>query len=146
MIAVDTNILVYAHREGSQHHPDALSELRALAEGVHAWALPVFCIGEFIRVVTHPRIFDPPSTVDQALGALGGLLASPSVRVLYPGPEYPKLYADCVREADARGNLAFDAQIAAVCEEYSVSELLTMDRDFDRFSNIRVRSLNDAPR
>lgn len=141
MIAVDTNVLVHAHREGSEQHSQALARLRTLAEGVVPWGLPVFCLGEFVRVATHPRVFVPPSTLDQALGALDSLLASPSVRVLDPGPRYPQLFAECLRGGDARGNLAFDAQIAAVCLEHGARELLTLDRDFARFPGLSVVGL-----
>ena len=145
MIAVDTNVLVYAHRSGLQQHASALVWLRHLAEGNVPWAVPVFCLGEFVRVVTHPRILDPPSTLDQALTALRGILSSPTARVLSPGPRYPTFYEEAVREADARGNLAFDAQIAAVCQERGATRLLTLDRDFARFQGIRVISLDESP-
>jgi len=133
VIAVDTNVLIYAHREELPQHRQALAWLRHLAEGPVPWALPVFCLGEFIRVVTHPRIFDPPSPLDLALAALDTLLQSPTLRVLFPGPRYAAFFCQCVLEADARGNLAFDAQIAAVCKEQGASILLTLDRDLPAF-------------
>ena len=141
MIAVDTNILVYAHREGLDLHGAALERLSTIAEGLEPWGLPVFCTGEFVRVVTHPKIFTPPSTLDQALSALNAVLRSPSLRLLSPGERYLDLFEDCVREADARGNLAFDAQIAAVCLEHGAKHLLTVDRDFSRFSGIQALSI-----
>lgn len=141
MIAVDTNILIYAHRAEMPEHDRALTALQAIAGSGDPWGLPVFCIGEFLRVVTHPRLFDPPSTIDQALGALEGLLTSPGVRLLSPQERFPAYFAEAVRDADARGNLAFDAQIAAVCREHGVDRLLTQDRDFRRFSRIEVVSL-----
>ncbi len=144
MIAVDTNILVYAHREELPQHRQAVAQLTALAEGSRPWGLPVFCIGEFVRVVTHPRLFDPPSSLDQAAAATKSLLASPMLRVLAPGPDYPKLFLECVHEADARGNLVFDAQIVAVCREHGCDTLLTLDRDFARFSKFKTLSLVDS--
>lgn len=143
MIAVDTNVLVYAHRQESSQHKQALAWLTALAEGPSLWGIPVFCIGEFVRVVTHSRVFDPPSTLAQAAAALEGLLASPSLRVLSPGVEFPRHFLVCAREADARGNLAFDAQIVAVCREHGCAALLTLDRDFDRFQKFKTLSLAD---
>ena len=80
-----------------------------------------FCIGEFVRVITHPRVFDPPSSLAEAAAAIESLLASPTLQVLAPGVEYPKHFLDCVREADARGNLAFDAQIVAMCREHRIA-------------------------
>lgn len=143
MIAVDTNVLIYAHREELPQHPQALAWLAALAEGNGPWGLPVFCIGEFVRVSTHPRVFDPPSSMVQAVAALESLLASPSLQVLTPGEDYATHFLACVREADARGNLAFDAQIVAVCREHGCDRLLTLDRDFARFKKFKTLSITD---
>ena len=101
----------------------------------------MFCIGEFARVITHPRLFDPPYTAEEACEALTRLLASPSVVVLFPGSGYPALLAEAIRESNAIGNLVFDAQIAAVCRECGISRLVTEDRDFDRFENLRTERL-----
>jgi toxin-antitoxin system PIN domain toxin len=143
VIAIDTNILIYAHRESLPQHERALAWLRHLAEGNALWGLPVFCLGEFLRVVTHPRVFDPPSTLDQAVAALEGLLQSPTLRILKPGSRYTVLLIEAVRAADARGNLVFDAQIAAVCREHGASQLLTMDRDFARFPGLQLLRLDE---
>lgn len=145
MIAVDTNVLVYAHREETPHHEQAVKWLRVLAENTKPWGLPVFCLGEFVRVVTHPKVFDPPSSLEKAFAAVEALLQSPSARVLYPGVDFPGLFADSTHRADARGNLVFDAQIVAVCREHGISELLTLDRDFARFADIDTRSVVDPP-
>jgi hypothetical protein len=142
LIAADTNILVYAHREETPLHEAALRRVRKLAEGRVRWAIPVFCLGEFVRVVTHPRLFDPPSTLEQALDAVNALLHSPSLRVLMPGDDFIVNFAECARQADARGNLGYDAQIAALCLEHGVNEILTLDRDFARFPGLRVLDLD----
>ena len=145
MIALDTNILVYAHRAEVSEHARALGWLQHLATREAPWALPVFGVGEFVRVVTHPRVFDPPSTLDQALAALDALAASPGLRVLSPGRRYPALFAEAVRVGRATGNLAFDAQIAALCREHGVTRLLTRDRDFSRFPWIQILDLDQEP-
>ena len=142
MIAVDTNILVHAHREESPKHGAAPARVVALAESPARWAIPVFCIGEFVRVVTHPRLFDPPYSTNEACEALTRLLASPSATVVVPGPGYPALLAEAVREANAIGNLVFDAQIGALCRENGISRLLTEDRDFDRFKGLATEHLD----
>ena len=141
MIAIDTNILVYAHRSETELHPAATAELVALAEGVAPWGLPVVCVTEFMRVVTHRRVFNPPSTVSQALDFLDDVLASPVCRVVHPGPAFLGFLAEAARQADARGNLMFDAQIAALCRERGIDTVLTNDRDFERFEPLRVRRL-----
>lgn len=138
MIAVDTNVLVYAHREESAQHRQARARLVEMAEGPARWAIPVFCVGEFLRVMTHPRLFDPPFTIEDACEALGRVLGSPSVVVLTPGEGFWPLLTKAVREARALGNLVFDAQIVALCREAGVSALLTEDRDFNRFPGFRT--------
>jgi toxin-antitoxin system PIN domain toxin len=142
VIAVDTNILVYAHREEFRQHRRARERLVELAEGAGRWAIPVFCLGEFLRVVTHPRLFAPPFALREACEALGRVLASPSLVLLMPGERFWPLLAAASAEAEATGNLVFDAQIVAVCREAGVSELLTEDRDFDRFPGFRTARLS----
>lgn len=141
MIAVDTNILIYAHRRESAQHQAALEKITAIAESDAPWALPVFCLAEFVRVVTHLRVFDPPSSLAQALDFLGELMKSPSVRLLNPTAAYPTVFKEACNAGQVRGNLAFDAQIAAVCREHGIDELLTADRDFARFPALRITGL-----
>ena len=114
MIAIDTKVLVYAHREEMPLHDLALERLRDFVEGAVPWALPAFCIGEFVRVVTHPRIFHPATDLDTALAFIEQVLGSPSARILLPGPMFPALFGDACRSGAVQGNLAFDAQVAAV--------------------------------
>ena len=141
MIAVDTNILVYAHRSELPLHKKALSHLVRLAESPEPWSLPVFCISEFLRVVTHPRLFDPPSTIEQGLEAISGLLESPSLIVLNPGGHFWPMLQKIVQKANTRGNLIYDAQIVVVCREYGVRDILSEDRDFMRFEKIILHNL-----
>jgi len=141
MIAVDTNILVYADREDSTRHKAALAAVRRLAEGNEAWAVPLFCVGEFLRVVSHDRLFDPPTPVLDALGSMESLLASPSARLLVPGDRYLALLHGLIVDAAAHGNLVHDAQIAAVCLEHGATTLLTEDQDFLSFRGLSLLSL-----
>jgi len=112
-----------------------------MAEERARWAIPVFCLSEFLRVITHPRLFDPPYTVAEAVDALVRILASPSLTILVPGDRFAPLLLEAVSEADAAGNLVFDAQIVALCCEAGVSRLLKQDRDFDRFSGFATARL-----
>ncbi|MCK6534563.1 MAG: PIN domain-containing protein [Polyangiaceae bacterium] len=141
MIAVDTNVLIYADRAEMPLHRQAIAALRRLAEGTDAWALPIFCAGEFLRVVSHHRVFDPPTPTAEALDSLDSLLASPSVRVLVPGDQYMAVLRRLLIQSAAAGNHVFDAQIAAVCLEHGARTLLTEDRDFSRFPGLAVQSL-----
>jgi toxin-antitoxin system PIN domain toxin len=141
LIAVDTNVLVYAHVSKLPKHQAARARLTELAEGAARWAIPVFCIGEFLRVITHPRLFAAPMTPIEACGAIKRLRQSPSLLVICPGERYTPLLEQAVEESGAVGNLVFDAQIVAVCRECGVRTLLTEDRDFARFSEFHTTRL-----
>lgn len=141
MTAVDSNVLIEAHRQEVPQHAAAKARLEALAAGDAPWGIPVFCLGEFVRVVTHQRVFSPPTSVEDACRVIERLLGAPSCRLLVPGAGYPALYAAALREAEAAGNLAIDAQIVAVCREAGVTAFLTRDRDFARFKGFRTQSL-----
>lgn len=139
MIAVDTNILVYAHREEYPRHARAKARIVELALGPAPWGVPVFCLGEFVRVTTHRKVHNPPSSLQQATAFLDRLSASETFRLLLPDVEYWTDLKTALELASARGNLAFDAQIAAVCGRHGAT-LLTADRDFARFS-LKTESL-----
>jgi toxin-antitoxin system PIN domain toxin len=141
VIAVDTNVLVYAHREETAQHQRATDALAHLAEGDEPWGLPLFVLGEFLRVVTHPRLFSPPSPLDQAVAVVEALLQSPTARLLVPGARFWPLLRRALDEAGATGNLVFDAQIVALCREYGVDTLLTNDRGLRRFPSLEAQAL-----
>jgi toxin-antitoxin system PIN domain toxin len=138
MKAVDTNVLVEAAREEMPHHGKALALVRKLATGAEPWALPWPCVYEFLRVVTHPRVFDPPTAVGVAAGNVATLTSSPSVVMLGEGPRHADWMQRVVRESRATGNHVFDAHIAALLREHGVDEILTRDADFHRFKGLRV--------
>lgn len=141
MIAVDTNVLIYAHRAETEHHAPATEALRGLAEGERPFGLPVFCVAEFVRVVTHRRVFSPPSRLATALAFLDRLNESPVLRLLLPGADFPRHFREVCEQARVRGNQVFDAQIAAVCREHGVREILTADRGFARFEGVNPHFL-----
>jgi predicted nucleic acid-binding protein len=101
----------------------------------------VFVLGEFLRIITHPKLFHPPFSGEEACAAVERILASPSLSVLHPGAAYAELLLAAVRESQAAGNLIFDAQIVALCREAGVRALLTEDRDFARFRDFPVERL-----
>jgi len=140
LIALDTNILVYARREEAPHHQAARALVAELAEGESPWALPWPCVYEYLRVVTHPRVFDPPTELGVAVEDLLSLLASPSLTLLGEGPAHLGHLKNAVLTGQAAGNLAHDAHIAALVVEHGVEELLTADRDFARFHGVHPRN------
>ena len=140
MIAVDTNVLVYAHREETEWHAPAEACVRALAEGVEAWAIPWPCVHEFLAIVTQPRIFRNPTPVAAALDQVEAWRQSPSlVTLAEPEGHWPTLQS-LLAQARVDGPRVHDARIAALCVSHAVRELWTADRDFSRFPALRVRN------
>lgn len=140
MIAVDTNVLVHAHRADSPFHAPAAAVVRRLAESRAGWGLPWPCIHEFYAKVTHPRIFSPPSTVEQALAQIDCWLASRSVSVLAEGSDHWSRTRVQLTAARVQGPMVHDARIAAICLSHGVREFLTADRDFGRFPALHTRN------
>lgn len=140
MIAVDTNILVYAHRRDSPFHDRAAARVRELAEGRAPWAIPWPCLHEFFSIVTHPRIYAPPSTPDQALAQIEAWLESPSLVLLAEGAGYWPMLRGALADGKVAGPLVHDARIVGLCREHGVRELWTVDRDFSRFHPLRTRN------
>lgn len=138
MIAVDTNILVYAHRRDSEFHARAARHLSDLAEGRAAWAVPWPCLHEFLAIVTHPRIYDPPSPLPAALDQIDAWLESPNLVLLAESEQHwPELRA-LVAKSRVTGPRIHDARIAALCRQHGVRELWSADRDFSRFAGLSV--------
>ena len=138
MIAVDSNILIYAHREESPFHAIADRCVTGLAEGAAEWAIPWPCIHEFFSIVTHPHIFNPPTPRTVALDHIDFLLQSPTLVLLSETDQHwPQLRA-LLTSGRVIGPRVHDARIAALCLQHGVRELWSADRDFGWFSELNV--------
>jgi toxin-antitoxin system PIN domain toxin len=138
VIAVDTNILVYAHREESPFHDAAFRRVMELAEGPATWSIPWPCLHEFLAIVTHPRIYAPPTPLVRALDQVDTWLESPTLSLLAePAAHWPTLRA-LIAGGRVVGPQVHDARIAALCRQHGVRELWSADRDFSRFAGLKV--------
>jgi len=140
MIAVDSNLLVYAHREDSTWHAAAYACLAGLAEGRAPWAIPWPCVHEFLAIVTHPRIFAPPTPLEKAIDQVEAWLESPSLILLAESEDYWLRLRTLLKAGRISGPKVHDARVAALCLQNGVSELWTIDRDFSRFPGLKVRN------
>jgi toxin-antitoxin system PIN domain toxin len=138
MIAVDTNLLVYAHRADSEWHASALRQLVRLAEGRSPWAIPWPCVHEFLAIVTHPQIYLPPSTRESALASLTVWLDSSTCVPIGEGSGYMAVLARLLSTGRVVGGMIHDARVAAICLHNGVSLLWTADRDFSRFTELKT--------
>ena len=141
MIAVDTNVLVQAHRQDAPFHKAARDLLATVASGLARWAIPWPCLHEFLAVVTHVRIFRTPTPLAAACDQVEAWLESPTVMLL---SEDRQAHWPALRPLLVAGKIAgprvHDARVAALCLAHGVSELLTADRDFSRFPTLAVRN------
>lgn len=140
MIAIDTNILVYAHRRDSAWHQAAAACVSEAAEGAAHWAIPWPCLHEFFAVVTRPRVFAPPSTIAEAVHQIEGWMASPNLIMLAETADHWTTLKGLLSAGRITGGAVHDARIAALCLQHGVSELYTADRDFSRFPALRMRN------
>jgi toxin-antitoxin system PIN domain toxin len=140
MIAVDTNILVYSHRASSQFHPAAKAAVESLRESERPWAIPWPCILEFIAITTHPKIYIPPSTLDEAFGAISSWLGGNNLHFLSESDGMFEKLREIATTAQIKGARIYDARIAAICLHHGVTELWTADRDFSAFPKLAVRN------
>jgi len=133
----DVNVLIYAHVEDSTpDHARYASWITRLATGPEPFALSVLVLSGFIRIVTNPRIFDPPSTLDQSFAFVSSLTDRPTARIVGPGPDHLEIFERLCRASGARGKLVADAQHAAVAVEHGCT-MVTADSDFSRFPDLR---------
>jgi toxin-antitoxin system PIN domain toxin len=140
MIGVDSNLLVYAHREDSSWHAPAFDCMVQLAEGRAPWAIPWPCIHEFLAIVTHPRIYAPPTPLAKALDQVEAWLESPSLVLLSESEDYWVVLQDLLKAGRVSGPQIHDARVAALCRQHGVTELWSADRDFGRFPGLTVRN------
>jgi len=138
VIAVDTNLLVYAHREDSPFHDAARDCLRELAEGVAPWAIAWSCVHEFFAIVTHARIYEPPTPAVSAIAQIEAWLESPTLLLLGENDDYWPVLRRTLGSSKVTGPRVHDARIASLCLAHGVSELWSADRDFSRFNELRV--------
>jgi toxin-antitoxin system PIN domain toxin len=140
VIAVDTNLLVYAHREDCPWHAGARGAIQSLAEGRAAWAIPWPCLHEFLAIVTHPRIYAPPTPLARGLDQVAAWLESPSLVVLSEGPTYWDALKEILNRSRTMGPQVHDARVASLCLSHGVRALWTADRDFSRFPSLRTQN------
>ena len=140
MIALDTNLLVYAHRADSLWHVAARRAVASAAEGRGQWAIAWPCIHEFLAIVTHPHIYAPPTPLERAVDQVEAWMAMPNLVLLgEPDGYWPSLRAVLVA-AQISGPRVHDARVVALCKCHGVRELWSADRDFSRFPGLKVRN------
>ena len=136
MVLPDVNVLIAAYREDASEHASCRRWLVDVLEGDETYALSDLVLSGFLRIVTHPRVFNPPSPESDALKFTSVIRSQPHCVPLQPGPRHWEIFERLCLGAQARGNLVSDAYLAALAIE-SGCEWITLDRDFARFEGLR---------
>jgi uncharacterized protein len=140
LIAVDTNILIYAYRKESPFHPIAFHHMRLLVEGENPWAIAWPCLHEFVSVATNPKVFATHNSLAEAFNQISVWQSSGKLRFLGESSEHLDVIHTLLTAAKARGGQIHDARIAAICLQHGVTELWTADRDFSRYPTLKTRN------
>jgi toxin-antitoxin system PIN domain toxin len=138
VILPDVNVLVSAYRADAPRHERYRRWLEAVLDGREAFGLADLVLAGFLRVVTHPRVFSPPSPTGHAFEFAEALRAHPNCVPAAPGPRHWEIFSELCRQPGVKGNLVPDAYLAALALE-SGSEWMTTDRDYSRFPGLRWR-------
>ena len=138
MILPDVNVLVYAYNDQAPGHQRYKAWLEDLIHGDESYGTADIVLSGFLRIVTNPRVFNPPSSVDGALAFADRVRHAPNSVPITPGLRHWSIFTGLCRSSSVRGNLVADAYLAALAIE-SGSEWITMDGDFARFAGLRWR-------
>lgn len=139
MILVDANLLLFAYDRSSAHHAAARTWLEAAINGNERVALALQVMLAFVRISTHPSVFERPLAPSDAIDIVASWLAQPTVVRADPTDRHWELLADLARRGQARGARLMDAHLAALAIEHGAT-LMTTDRGFTRFPGLRTRN------
>ncbi|MCF6335041.1 MAG: type II toxin-antitoxin system VapC family toxin [Spirochaetales bacterium] len=135
MYLFDVNILLYAHREDSPNHSKIIGFIEKSVQGNKSFGFSSLVLSGFLRVVTHPKVFNPPSEIETALSFIESIINFTNSVEITPGSRHWKIFTDLCRKSGAKGNLIPDAYFAAIAMEYGCI-WVTTDRDFSRFAGL----------
>lgn len=138
MFLMDVNALVYAHREDTPKHNAYREWLESIINGNIAYGYSELVLSGFLRVVTHPRVFEVPSPLSSAIRFVSQIKAARHAVRLTPGPMHWKIFLQCIEQIDAKGNDIPDAYHAALAMEWNCI-WVTTDQGFKRFKGLKVR-------
>ena len=138
-VTVDANVLLYASDASSPRYDAARALVASLAEGPGLVYLFWPTLVAYLRIGTHPSIFDRPLPSAEAMANVEALLSRPHVRAPGEQPDFWRRYRAVAADAKPMGNLVSDAHLVALMQENEVRTIWTHDRDFRRFTGIEAR-------
>ena len=139
MFVVDTNVFLYAADQSYSEHTRCRKLLEKWRRQALPWCTTWAIVYEFLRVSTHPRVFNRPWTVREAWRFIEAVLAAPSLSMLEHTSRHPAVAAQTLAElSELRGNILHDAHTAILMREHGIRRIYTRDNDFQRFPFLEV--------
>ena len=138
MILCDVNVLVYAFRADASGHAKYREWLENVVNSDQAFGVSEAVLAGFLRIVTHPKIFNPPAPIEEALAFAQALKSQPHCVLITPGPNQWDIFTRLCKAVGAKGNYVADAYLAALAIQ-SGCEWITTDRDYSRFPGLKWR-------
>jgi len=138
VIAIDTNLLVYAHRAGVPEHAAARRAIEKAFRGSRDVGISQPCVAEFLSVVTHPMSAGGPSSPDDAAKFFTTLMQQAQVAIWIPSAGFAERFLRSAASLAVTGPRVFDLQIAMIARGSGAEEIWTHDRNFLSFRGLRV--------
>ena len=138
MIALDTNLLVYAHREGAPEHEAARVAIFTALNDPRGWGICLPSIAEFWSIVTHPKIPGGPSSSRVVTHFFHYLITEGHGNIWTPGPGFGERLLRWAASLGIRGRRIFDLQIALIALEHGAQEVWTHDKNFVSVPKVKV--------
>jgi toxin-antitoxin system PIN domain toxin len=135
MKLVDANVLLYAVDQGAEHHRVAKAWLDAALAGRETVLLPWVSLLAFVRLVTHPSVYEHPLRIEQVLEVVDRWLSAPPVAAPEPDARHATRLRELLETTGRGGNLVNDAHLAALAMQHRAS-VVTFDSDFGRFPGV----------
>jgi len=146
MIALDTNLLVYAYLSQVPEHLAARQAIESAVQNIAGWGIAMSTLGEFWCVTTHPRCSGGPAQPAQARTFISNLLDDGNGAVWQPSPDFGQRLLQLAEDLKVTGPRIFDLQIALIAFENGATEIWSHDRNFTAVPGLKVRDpLNTAP-
>jgi toxin-antitoxin system PIN domain toxin len=136
LILIDANLLLYAYHSGSPRHRKSREWLEDVLSGSETVRFAWLTLWAFLRIATHPRVFDHPLTLSETRAAISSWLEQPNVGIADPGERHWEIVQRLADGGQAIGPLVMDAVLAAIAIEHGAT-LCTTDRDFSRFPELK---------
>lgn len=132
---VDANLLLFARDRSSSFHDAASTWLTDALNGPVRVGLPWQSLVAFLRISTHPRVYETPLNTEEVLAQLKAWLSAPAAWVPRETDDHARILIDLIARYRPTANLVSDAHLAALAISHGL-DVYSADSDFARFPEV----------